>query len=112
VGAGYNVMADFARDGQALRTYVNVADAVTITEGSVSWRDLWVDIIFMPRAEPEIVDEDELIASCAAGLVSQSATKRVLAFARSIAASDAPLFRPSTIENYLDALTTETPHVW
>jgi len=111
-GEGYNVMADFAPHGQALRAYVNVADSVVITDGAVSWKDLWVDVIFAPGAAPEIVDENELTAACTAGLVSWTTVERVLDLAHSVAESDASIFRPSTMDSYLCALTTGALHVW
>lgn len=107
MNADFNIMADFTESGQPLRVYVNVAERPKVAASSVSWRDCWVDVIFTPGAKPEIVDTDEIAQACAEGLLSTRSARDLVRIAHVIAASDEPLFRPSTMQTYLDLLHTE-----
>ncbi len=48
--------------GRTVAYYVNVADRTRIETGSVSYRDLVVDVVVRPSGALEILDEDELPA--------------------------------------------------
>jgi predicted RNA-binding protein associated with RNAse of E/G family len=103
-GADYNLMIDFTRSGQLVRTYVNLASAAAIEADVISWTDLWVDVVFVPGHAPEILDTDELTTATTLGLVSEASADQVLRIARRIAASDAAILRPPSLHECLDLL--------
>jgi predicted RNA-binding protein associated with RNAse of E/G family len=56
----YNVYHWVGPDRQTKLVYVNIADSTTITENSVTWRDLIVDIIIYPTGIYAVLDEIEI----------------------------------------------------
>jgi len=48
------------KDEKIIGNYFNVADAVRISKGTISWRDLVVDILVLPSGRNEVLDEDQL----------------------------------------------------
>lgn len=100
----YNVMADFDQAGAFQRAYVNLATVADIGQSSVAWTDLWVDVIFPKKGEPRIVDEAELWEALGRGEITEECATSVAALARKLQASHSPLFRATTLDDYLECI--------
>jgi hypothetical protein len=70
-------------DGEPRGTYVNVCAPVELFPDAVRYVDLYVDVVKRPDGTVERVDDDELDAAVAEGLVSDPLTSK----ARSVAAA-------------------------
>ncbi|WP_049921926.1 DUF402 domain-containing protein [Halopiger djelfimassiliensis] len=68
-------------DGSSKGTYVNVCTPVELFPDEIRYVDLYVDVIRRPDGAVEVVDEDELEAAVADGLVSEPLAEK----ARSVA---------------------------
>lgn len=55
----YNVFIDFHEDGRFKMLYVNIATPAQLQDGTISWTDLYLDIVRMPGQKAELVDQDE-----------------------------------------------------
>lgn len=107
----FNVMADFDRDGRWMRAYVNLATTPRIDGPSITWTDLYVDVLFTSSdAAGAIVDQHELLEACKAQHLDLGRAEQVLAHAEGIARSTSPLFQPLTLPSYLEMLTIEGSH--
>lgn len=106
LGDDYNVMADFDTNGDVIRTYVNMATSPTVTNSTIHWTDLYVDVVFRPNETPIIVDQDELENARLSGLLPFLTARAAKLRAKSIAASSSLLFRPHRLRPYLDILAS------
>ncbi len=58
-----SAFAVYASDGTFKGWYANVSCPLEIAEEEVRWRDLYIDVVTVPGADPAILDEDELEAA-------------------------------------------------
>jgi predicted RNA-binding protein associated with RNAse of E/G family len=91
----YNVYHWMTPAGTTIAWYVNLADRTRIHEGTLSFRDLTVDILLPPQGPPRVLDEDELPPALEPALRARIAAARDLVLAR------APALRAE-----MDALST------
>jgi hypothetical protein len=56
----YNVYHWLTPDGQTLAHYFNLSSDTVITEDSLQWKDLAVDVLLRPGSEAEVLDEADL----------------------------------------------------
>ena len=56
----FNVYHWMAPDGATIAFYINLADGTRIEPERLVWRDLALDILVLPVAEPIVLDEHEL----------------------------------------------------
>ncbi|MCU4974362.1 DUF402 domain-containing protein [Halobacteria archaeon AArc-m2/3/4] len=70
-------------EGSTKGTYVNICTPVELFPDSARYVDLYVDVIRLPDGTVEVVDEDELEAAVADGLVSDELAEK----ARSVASA-------------------------
>lgn len=56
----YNVYHWVDRQGGTLAYYFNIATGTRISETTIEWRDLGVDLLVVPGQEPRFLDEDDL----------------------------------------------------
>lgn len=63
VDAPYNAFAVFAPEGRFKGWYCNISCPCEIDGDTLSWRDLYVDIILLPDGKVLVEDEDELAES-------------------------------------------------
>ena len=80
----YNVFIDFHEDGRFKMLYVNVATPAQLQDGTVSWTDLYLDIVCMPGQKAELVDQDEFDEAKAKGLLTADLADRAEAVATSL----------------------------
>jgi hypothetical protein len=59
-GRPYNVYHWQTPEGGTLAHYFNLASDTTIGADRLTWRDLTLDVLVTPGAQPRILDEDEL----------------------------------------------------
>jgi hypothetical protein len=69
----YNVYHWLDRAGQTLGYYFNICDETRITTGTIEWRDLVVDVLAIPGARLDVLDEDELPAELPPGILAHIA---------------------------------------
>jgi hypothetical protein len=69
----YNVYHWLDRAGQTLGYYFNICDETRITAGVIEWRDLVVDVLAIPGARLDVLDEDELPADLPPGILTHIA---------------------------------------
>jgi len=69
-GRGYVLWRMYGPDSALIGTLFHICSAVTITETSVQYLDLIVDIWIPAQGEPLVLDEDELEECRQQGLVS------------------------------------------
>jgi predicted RNA-binding protein associated with RNAse of E/G family len=81
-GRPYNVYHWMTPAGTTIAWYVNLADRTRIDEGTLSFRDLTVDVLLPADGPPRILDEDELPATLAPALRAQIEAARDLVLAR------------------------------
>jgi predicted RNA-binding protein associated with RNAse of E/G family len=105
---GFNVMADFGPAEESQRIYVNVATPPIVADQSITWTDLYLDVIFVPDRPPRICDLDELELAVRSGLVAPHVAERAVGRAKEIAASSAPLFRPVGLREYVELVSGGT----
>jgi predicted RNA-binding protein associated with RNAse of E/G family len=74
----YNVYHWMTPGGATVALYVNLADRTRIDDGSLSFRDLTVDILLPPGSPPRVLDEDELPRDLDADTRSQIDAGRAL----------------------------------
>ncbi len=79
----YNVYHWMAPGGATLGHYFNLADRTQIADGTLTWRDLAIDVLVRPGAPPAVLDEDEVPADL------DAATQATIAAARSTIIRDA-----------------------
>jgi hypothetical protein len=60
VDRSFNVYHWMSPTGATLAFYVNLSEGTTIEGGTLSWRDLTVDILIPLRGEAIVLDEDEI----------------------------------------------------
>lgn len=70
----YNVYHWLDRAGQTLGYYFNICDETQITAGTIEWRDLVVDVLAIPGARLDVVDEHELPAALPPGILAHIAS--------------------------------------
>ena len=46
--------------GKNIGNYFNIADQIVLNDSEFEWRDLTVDILYLPDNLPKVLDEDEL----------------------------------------------------
>jgi predicted RNA-binding protein associated with RNAse of E/G family len=56
----YNVYHWVDAEGRTIGFYFNLADRTRISEASLEWRDLVIDILATPAGRLDVLDEDEL----------------------------------------------------
>ena len=84
----YNLYAWMAPDLSAPRAlYFNICDEVSLAAHRFAWRDLWVDLLIMPYAVPQVLDRHEIPAAVTPHLRTaiDAATHRVLGEHQSVA---------------------------
>lgn len=59
----YNLFATFRPDGRLVGWYCNVTHPTRVTNDTIYWHDLWVDVLVLPDGAIEVVDMDELAES-------------------------------------------------
>lgn len=82
--AGYNAFAIYRAGREFVGWYCNVTHPACLRDGTITWHDLYIDVIVYPDGRLLVLDEDELAAS---GL----ATTDPALHARIVAARDALL---------------------
>ena len=55
----FNVFIDFHKDGRFKMLYINIATPAQLEDNTLSWTDLYLDIVRMPGKQAELVDQDE-----------------------------------------------------
>jgi len=58
----YNVYHWIDQQQDTVALYFNIADNTTITQKTIDWRDLTVDVLTTPDGRCRVLDEDELPA--------------------------------------------------
>jgi predicted RNA-binding protein associated with RNAse of E/G family len=58
----YNVYHWIDQQQDTVALYFNIADNTTITQKTIAWRDLTVDVLITPDGRCRVLDEDELPA--------------------------------------------------
>jgi len=58
----YNVYHWVDSSGRTLGFYFNLADGTRISEATIEWRDLVLDVLATPEGRLDVLDEDELPA--------------------------------------------------
>jgi protein associated with RNAse G/E len=71
-------------DGESRGTYVNVCTPVEIFPGAIHYTDLHVDVVKRPDGEVSRVDDDELDAAVADGLVGKTLAEKARTTAAAI----------------------------
>ena len=66
----YNVYHWIDRDNETVALYFNIADGTRISETTVEWRDLAVDVLITSDGRCRVLDEDELPPGIGPGLRS------------------------------------------
>lgn len=80
----YNVFIDFHEDGRFKMLYVNVATSAQLQDGTVSWTDLYLDIVRMPGQKAELVDQDEFEEAKVKGYLTDDLIKKTETVATSL----------------------------
>jgi hypothetical protein len=67
----YNVYHWLAPSGSTLAHYFNLAAETSISDDTISWCDLALDVLVRPAAPPVVLDEEDLPADLEPGLRAQ-----------------------------------------
>lgn len=59
----FNLFANYRPDGRLVGWYCNVTHPTSVSDGVITWHDLWVDVLVLPGGAIAVVDLDELEAS-------------------------------------------------
>jgi predicted RNA-binding protein associated with RNAse of E/G family len=71
-------------EGQLVGYYVHLCDRVQITEDTVEYRDLMLDVWFFPDGAHRLLDEDELDEVVGAGILDETTAAAVRRNATSV----------------------------
>jgi predicted RNA-binding protein associated with RNAse of E/G family len=77
----YNVYHWVDGAGRTIGFYFNLADRTRISEATLAWRDLVLDVIATPAGRLELLDEDELPARLDPDVVAHLAEGQAAIFA-------------------------------
>jgi hypothetical protein len=72
------------RTGATIGYYVNLSDETEVDAGTLSWRDLIVDILMRPDGSLTVLDEDEIPHDAPAALRQRIADAKAVVFGASV----------------------------